>query len=112
LRVALSRVLHGQARIGSNLAVRLEEARRTFRAWLAMQAAHDLATERAAGTPKVRRLQPVAWRPVTPNVDAATWSTCGEVTHQARGALLTSDRQALDRRLVCWQTRLRWSTTA
>jgi len=25
-----------------------------------MQAAYDLATERAAGTPKVRRLQPVA----------------------------------------------------
>jgi plasmid maintenance system antidote protein VapI len=32
----------------------------TARAWLAMQAAYDLATERAAGTPKVSRLQPVA----------------------------------------------------
>ena len=60
-RVALSRVLHGHARISSNLAVRLEEAGvGTARAWLAMQAAYDLATERAAGTPKVRRLQPVA----------------------------------------------------
>jgi addiction module HigA family antidote len=57
----LSRVLHGHARISSNLAVRLEEAGvGTARAWLAMQAAYDLATEQAAGTPKVRRLQPVA----------------------------------------------------
>ena len=60
-RVALRRVLHGHARISSNLAVRLEEAGvGTARAWLAMQAAYDLAAERAAGTPKVRRLQPVA----------------------------------------------------
>ena len=60
-RVALSRVLHGHARISPNLAVRLEEAGvGTARAWLAMQSAHDLATERASGTPKVRRLNDVA----------------------------------------------------
>lgn len=56
-RVTLSRVLHGHAGISPNLAVRLEEAGvGTARAWLAMQAAHDLASERAAGPPKVRRL--------------------------------------------------------
>jgi addiction module HigA family antidote len=60
-RVALSRVLHEHARISPNLAVRLEEAGvGTARAWLAMQAAHDLATERASGSPKVRRLTDVA----------------------------------------------------
>lgn len=56
-RVALSRVLHGHARISPRLAVRLQEAGvGSARAWLAMQAAYDLATERASGTPKVRRL--------------------------------------------------------
>jgi len=60
-RVALSRVLHGHARISPNLAVRLEEAGvGTARAWLAMQSAHDLSVERAAGSPKVRRLSDVA----------------------------------------------------
>ena len=60
-RVALSRVLHGHARISPNLAVRLEEAGvSTARAWLAMQCAHDLAAERATGVPKVRRLDHVA----------------------------------------------------
>ena len=60
-RVALSRVLHGHARISPNLAVRLEEAGvGTARAWLAMQSAYDLAAERAAGAPKVRRLSDVA----------------------------------------------------
>lgn len=60
-RVTLSRVLHGHARLSPNLAVRLEEAGvGTARAWLAMQTAHDLATERAAGTPAVRRLDDVA----------------------------------------------------
>jgi addiction module HigA family antidote len=60
-RVALSRVLHGHARISPNLAVRLEEAGvGTARAWLVMQSAHDLAAERAAGSPKVRRLSDVA----------------------------------------------------
>lgn len=60
-RVALSRVLHGHARISPSLAVRLEEGGvGTARAWLAMQAAYDLAAERAAGTPKVRRLNDVA----------------------------------------------------
>ena len=59
-RVTLSRVLHGHARISPNLAVRLEEAGvGTARAWLAMQSAHDLAAERAAGVPKVRRLETV-----------------------------------------------------
>jgi addiction module HigA family antidote len=60
-RVALSRVLHGHARISPNLAVRLEEAGvGTARAWLAMQAAYDLAAERASGSPKVRPLNDVA----------------------------------------------------
>lgn len=60
-RVTLSRVLHCHSRISPNLAVRLEEAGvGTARAWLSMQIAHDLATERAAGVPTVRRLDPVA----------------------------------------------------
>jgi addiction module HigA family antidote len=60
-RVALSRVLHEHARISPNLAVRLEEAGvGTARAWLAMQSAHDLAIERASGSPKVRRLNEIA----------------------------------------------------
>lgn len=60
-RVALSRVLHGHARVSPNLAVRLEEAGvGTARVWLAMQTAYDLAAERAAGLPKVRRLDDVA----------------------------------------------------
>lgn len=60
-RVALSRVLHGHARISPNLAVRLEAAGvGTARAWLAMQTAHDLAAERASGSPKVRPLSDVA----------------------------------------------------
>lgn len=60
-RVALSRVLHGHARISPNLAIRLEAAGvGTARAWLAMQSAHDLARERAAGIPTVRKLDSVA----------------------------------------------------
>ena len=60
-RVTLSRVLHGHARISPTLAVRLEEAGvGTARAWLAMQSAFDLAAERAAGVPTVRRLDQVA----------------------------------------------------
>lgn len=60
-RVTLSRVLHGHARVSPNLAVRLEEAGvGTARAWLAMQTAFDLAAQRAAGVPKVRKLEPVA----------------------------------------------------
>ena len=60
-RVTLSRVLHEHARISPNLAVRLEAAGvGTARAWLAMQSAYDLATERASGVPKVRRLNDVA----------------------------------------------------
>ena len=60
-RVTLSRVIHEHARISPNLAVRLEAAGvGTARAWLAMQTACDLADERAAGIPKVRRLNTVA----------------------------------------------------
>ena len=60
-RVTLSRVLHGHARVTSNLAVRLEAAGvGTARSWLAMQLAHDLAAERASGEPKVRRFPDVA----------------------------------------------------
>ncbi len=56
-RVALSRVLHGHARISPTLAIRLEEAgASTARTWLALQSAYDLAAERASGTPKVRPL--------------------------------------------------------
>jgi plasmid maintenance system antidote protein VapI len=55
-----SRVLYDHARIGPSLAVRLEAAGvGTARAWLAMQAAYDLANERAAGAPKVRPLSDV-----------------------------------------------------
>lgn len=60
-RVSLSRVLHGHARISSTLAIRLEAAGvGTARSWLAMQSAHDLCVERAAGIPKVQRLTSVA----------------------------------------------------
>lgn len=60
-RVTLSRVLHGHARISPNLAVRLEQAGvSTARAWLAMQSTYDLAAERAAGLPIVRRFDHVA----------------------------------------------------
>lgn len=60
-RVALSRVLHCHARVSPNLAIRLEEAGAgTARVWLAMQSAHDLAVERAAGLPKVIKLDHVA----------------------------------------------------
>jgi len=56
-RVALSRVLNEHARVSPNLAIRLEEAGvSTARAWLALQTAHDLAAERATGTPKVDKL--------------------------------------------------------
>lgn len=60
-RVALSRVLHGHARVSSNLAVRLDEAGAgTAQSWLVMQLAYDLALERSKGLPKVERLTPVA----------------------------------------------------
>lgn len=60
-RVTLSRVINEHARISPNLALRLEAAGvSTARAWLAMQTACDLAQERAAGMPKVRRLGTVA----------------------------------------------------
>ncbi|MHB1066069.1 MAG: HigA family addiction module antitoxin [Candidatus Nanopelagicales bacterium] len=60
-RVTLSRVINEHARVSPNLALRLEAAGiSTARAWLAMQTAYDLAQERAAGIPKVRRLGTVA----------------------------------------------------
>ena len=60
-RVTLSRVINEHARISPNLALRLEAAGvGTARVWLAMQTARDLADERAAGTPKVRKLVPIA----------------------------------------------------
>jgi antitoxin HigA-1 len=60
-RVTLSRVLHGHARLSPNLAVRLEQAGAgTARAWLAMQTAYDLASERAGGLPVVQPLDTVA----------------------------------------------------
>ena len=60
-RVTLSRVLHGHSGISPNLALRLETAGvSTARTWLAMQAAFDLAAERATGTPQVTSLIEVA----------------------------------------------------
>lgn len=56
-RVALSRVLHGRARISPSLAIRLEASGvSTARAWLAMQTAHDLSAERSKGVPEVQKL--------------------------------------------------------
>ncbi len=63
-RVTLSRVINEHARVSPNLALRLEAAGvGTARAWLAMQTARDLADERAAGTPKVRKLVSFAKSP-------------------------------------------------
>lgn len=60
-RVTLSRIINEHARNSPNLAVRLESAGvGTARGWLAMQTAHDLAGERAAGVPGVRKLGTVA----------------------------------------------------
>jgi antitoxin HigA-1 len=60
-RVALSRVLNGKAAISPDLAVRLEQAgASTARAWLAMQANHDLWRARQHEQPPVRRLHDAA----------------------------------------------------
>jgi antitoxin HigA-1 len=60
-RVALSRVLGGKAAISSDLAVRLEQAGvSTARAWLAMQANHDLWRALQHEQPPVERLQDAA----------------------------------------------------
>lgn len=60
-RVALSRVLNGKAAISPDLAVRLEQAgTSTARAWLAMQANHDLWRARQHVQPTVRPLQDAA----------------------------------------------------
>lgn len=56
-RVALSRVLHGRAAISPDLAVRLERAgASTARAWLSMQANHDLARALQRKQPEVKPL--------------------------------------------------------
>ena len=56
-RVTLSRVLHEHAAISPNLALRLEAVGlSSARVWIAMQSAHDLALERKAGVPKLRRI--------------------------------------------------------
>ena len=60
-RVTLSRVIIEHARNSPNLAVRLESAGvGTAQGWRAMQTAHDLAGERAAGLPKVGKLGTLA----------------------------------------------------
>lgn len=60
-RVALSRVLNGKAAISPDLAVRLEQAGAgTARAWLAMQANHDLWRAMQHKQPPVRRLEDAA----------------------------------------------------
>ena len=60
-RVTLSRVVHEHARLSPNLALRLEAAGvGTARAWLALQTAKDLADEKAAGLPKVKKFKTVA----------------------------------------------------
>ncbi len=57
-RVALSRVLNGEAAISPDLAVRLESAGvSTGRSWLAMQANYDLWQAMQHGQPPVRALQ-------------------------------------------------------
>ena len=60
-RVALSRVLNGKAAISPDLALRLEQAgSSTARAWLAMQANHDLWRARQHAQPAIRPLQDAA----------------------------------------------------
>lgn len=57
-RVALSRVLHGQAAISPDLALRLEMAGvSNARAWLALQVNYDLAQARLHQQPEVRPLR-------------------------------------------------------
>jgi addiction module HigA family antidote len=60
-RVALSRVLHGHARVSPNLAVRLEEAGvGTARAWLASgwRGRRPIAPGPVGGSPRWRRAAP------------------------------------------------------
>ncbi len=60
-RVALSRVLNCKAGISPDLAVRLEMAgASTARAWMAMQANHDLAMALRHPQPTVRTLRDAA----------------------------------------------------
>jgi len=58
-RVSLSRVLNGHASVSAALALRLELAGvGTARAWLAMQTAYDIASERKRDHGPVRALAP------------------------------------------------------
>ena len=60
-RVALSRVLNGRAGISPDLAIRLEKSGvSTARAWLAMQANHDLWLAMGHEQPQVRALGELA----------------------------------------------------
>jgi addiction module HigA family antidote len=56
-RVTLSRVLHERSAISPNMALRLEAAGlSSARLWMDMQVAHDLAVERKAGIPRLKRI--------------------------------------------------------
>ena len=60
-RVALSRVLNGNAAVSPDLAIRLEQAGvSTARAWLGMQANYDLWQALKRPQPAVRPLQTIA----------------------------------------------------
>lgn len=57
-RVALSRVLNGKAGVSPDLALRLEQAGAgTARAWVVMQASHDLWRAMQHEQPPVRPLR-------------------------------------------------------
>lgn len=63
-RVALSRVLNGQAAISAAMALRLAAALGgTAESWLHMQASHDLWVARKTAGRKIERIPPVG-RPV------------------------------------------------
>lgn len=56
-RATLSRVLHGHAKISSDLAVRLERAGvGTARSWMRLQANYDVQQAMKRAQPKVKRL--------------------------------------------------------
>lgn len=61
-RVALSRVLHGQAAVSAEMALRLAAALGgTAESWLHMQASHDLWQARKKMRKSVERIQPVSF---------------------------------------------------
>ena len=63
-RVALSRVLNGQAAISAEMALRLAAALGgTAESWLHMQASHDLWVARKAVGRKIDRISPVGSTP-------------------------------------------------